>query len=91
MTLVGGAACPEHCHFSNHHHHYLLCCSDHVLSSPARDWNKGDSHRVVANLLEEAAHASHHFVKAFLAVRRRRQVHLVHTDYDLLDAQSVRQ
>lgn len=71
--------------------YYLLSCSNHVLSSPPRNWNEGNSYWVVANLFEEATHTSHHFVKAFLAVRRLSQVHLVHAHYDLLDTQSVSQ
>ena len=68
---------------------HVLGGLDHVVSVPSGDGDEGNSHRVVADLLDEVLDLLLDFLKPGLAVGGLGGVHLVASNDELLDTKGV--
>jgi len=64
---------------------------NHVVSMPSGDWHEGDRLGVESDLLDVVGHLSLDFSESLFTVWGLGGVHLVDSDDELLDAQSVRE
>ena len=70
---------------------HVLGGLEHVITVPSGDGDESDGGGVVADLLDEVGDFLGDFLKTSLGVRRFSGVHLVDTDDELFDTQSVSQ